>query len=149
MGILEDVPIKVVYYYVPIDLVLLDMAKDSYTQIILGRPFLATTGCKIDVKEGKLTFDVGEHHVEFGLFKDFESSPSTFSCCGCEVIESTESVGILEMSLKDPSSFDCTLSEGSGLDGVTVDSLQPSIVENKPYTIDEGYLSGSCRFVTL
>jgi len=56
---------------VSIDLVLLDMAEDSCTQIILGRQFLATIGCKIDFKERKLTFDVGEHHVEFGFFKDF------------------------------------------------------------------------------
>jgi len=57
-------------------------------------------GYKIDVKEGKLTFDVGEHHVEFGLFKDFESSSSTFSCCGCEVVDSDEPVNILKMSLQ-------------------------------------------------
>ena len=37
----------------PIDFVILDMAKDSCTQIILGRAFLAIMGCKIDVKEGK------------------------------------------------------------------------------------------------
>ena len=58
MSILEDVPIKVGDFYVPIDFVVLDMAEDYRTQIILGRPFLATVGCKIDVKEGKLTFDV-------------------------------------------------------------------------------------------
>jgi len=55
MGILEDVPIKVGDFYVSIDFVVLDIAEDSRTQIILGRPFLATAGCKIDVKEGKLT----------------------------------------------------------------------------------------------
>jgi len=54
MGILEDVIIKVGDFYVPIDLVVLDMVEDSRTQIILGRSFLATAGCKIDVKEGKL-----------------------------------------------------------------------------------------------
>jgi len=75
MGILEDVPIKVGSFFVPIDLMVFDMAEDSGIQIILGRLFLATTGCKIDVKEGKLIFDVGEHHVEFGLFKHCESSP--------------------------------------------------------------------------
>jgi len=47
---LEDVPIKVGDFYVSIDLVVLDMADDSCTQIILDRPFLATAGCKIDVK---------------------------------------------------------------------------------------------------
>jgi len=35
MGILEDVPIKVGSFFVPIDFVVLDMAEDSHTQIIL------------------------------------------------------------------------------------------------------------------
>ena len=55
MGILEDVPVKVGDFYVPIDFVVLDMAEDCRTQIILGRPFLATAGCKIDVQKGRLT----------------------------------------------------------------------------------------------
>ena len=84
LGILKDVPIKVGEFYMPIDFVIIDMAKDFQTQIILGRLFLTTAGCKIDVKEGRLTFDVGENHVEFGLFKDCESSPSTYSCYGCD-----------------------------------------------------------------
>ena len=86
MGILKDVPIKVGSFYVPIDFVVLDISEYPHTQIILGRPFLATAGCKIHVKEGKLTFDVGEHHPEFGLFKDFEFSPSTFSCMGVKLL---------------------------------------------------------------
>jgi len=79
-GVLQDAPFKVCDFYVPIDFVILDMDEDACTQIILGRPFLATTGCKIDVKEYRLTFDVGEHHAEFVLFKDFELSPSSLSC---------------------------------------------------------------------
>ena len=98
MGILEDVPIKVGDFYVPIDLVVLDMAKDSHTQIILGRAFLTTARCKIDAKEGKLTFYVGEQHVEFGLFKDFESSPSSLPCCECEVLDSNEPVSMHDMT---------------------------------------------------
>ena len=74
MGILEDIHIKVGDFYVHIDFVVLDMAEDCRTQIILGRPFLATAGCKIDVKEGRLTFDVQEvdpnFEFEFGSFDD-------------------------------------------------------------------------------
>ena len=99
MGVLKDVSIKVGDFYMPIDFVILDMAEDSYTQIILDRPFLATSGYKIDVKEGKLTFDVGEHHAEFGLFKDFKPSPSIHSCCGCEVLDSNGLVSILDITL--------------------------------------------------
>ena len=105
MGVLEDVPIKVGDFYVLINLMILDMAEDSRTQIISGRPFLATAGWKIDVKEG--TFDVGEHHAEFGLFKDFDASSSTLSCCGCDVVDSNEPVSMLDMTLNDPFSFDC------------------------------------------
>ena len=148
MGVLEDVPIKVGDFYVPIDIAVLDMTKDSCTQIILGRPFLATARCTIDVKEGKLTFDVGEHHVEFGLFKDCESS-STFPCCRCEVFDSNEPVSMIDITLNDPSSFDCTLSEGSVLDGVMMDSLPSCIIENRPYAADEGCLRNLYRFVTL
>jgi len=71
MGILEDVPIKVGSFHVPIDLVVLDIVEDSRTQIILGRPFLATAGCNIDVKEGKLTFEVREHYVDLIYLRTF------------------------------------------------------------------------------
>jgi len=149
MGILEDVPTTVGDFYVPIDFVVLDMAEESHTQIILGRPFLATAGCKIDVKDGKLTFDVGEHHAEFGLFKDFEFSPSTFTCYGCEIADSDKPMDELAMALNDPSSFDYPLFEGLGLDDVKVDSVPPSIVETTPYAVDEGYLSSCCSLVGL
>jgi len=149
MGILKDVPIKVGSFYVLIDFVALHMAEDPWTQIILGRTFLATARCKIDVKEGKLTFDVGEPHAEFGLFKGFEFSPSTFSCCGCEIVDSDEPMDELDITLNDPFGIDCTLFEGVGLDDVKVDSFPPNIVEIEPYAVDKGYLSTCCRFVTL
>jgi len=98
LGVLEDVSIKV--------------GEDSRTQIILGRPFLATTRCKIDVQEGKLTFDAGEHHAEFGLFKESEFSPSTFSYCGCKVLEPDEPVSMLDITQNDPFSLDYTLFKG-------------------------------------
>jgi len=69
VGILEDGPIKVGDLYVPVDFVILEIKKDTPTPIILGRPFLATAGCRINVKNSTLTFDVGDFHVEFNLLK--------------------------------------------------------------------------------
>ena len=140
LGILEDVPIKVGDFYAPIDFVVLDMAEDYRTQIILGRPFLATVGCKINVFEGKLTFDVGEHHVEFGLFNDVKPA-STFAYYGCDTIDLDELVDLPDLTLNDPSSFSYPLFEGLGLDNVKVDSCPPNIVETKPYAVNEGYLN--------
>ena len=80
VGVLEDVPIKVGDLYVPVDFVILEMEEDMRTPIILGRPFLATARCRIDVKNGKLSFAVGDEHVEFNLFKA-SKFPSIFDEC--------------------------------------------------------------------
>jgi len=60
--ILEDVPIKVGDLYLPIDFEILEMEENTQTSIILGRPFLATAGCYIDLKNSTLSFDVGNDH---------------------------------------------------------------------------------------
>jgi len=149
MVILEDVSIKVGDFFMPIDFAVFDMDEDCRTQIILGRPFLATIGCKIDVKEGRLTFDVGEHHVEFGLCDDLKPA-STFACYGCEtIIDLDKPKDLSDLNLNDPSSISCALFEGLGLDNVKEDPFPPNIVETWPYAVDEGYLSECCRFITF
>ena len=45
VGIIEDFPVKLGKFYVPIDFVVLDIPADSPVPIILGRPYLATSGC--------------------------------------------------------------------------------------------------------
>lgn len=87
MGILEDVPIKIGDFYVPVDFVILEMEEDTSTSIILSRQLLATAGCKIDVKDGKLSFDVGGNHVEFNFFKATNYPSNYDSCCRVDVLE--------------------------------------------------------------
>ncbi|XP_074298060.1 uncharacterized protein LOC141628871 [Silene latifolia] len=64
MGMIEDMPVKVGNFYIPVDFLVLDIPKDQETPIILGRPFLATKNVNINVK---LTFKVGGNVVEFSL----------------------------------------------------------------------------------
>jgi len=45
-----------------VDFMILEMKEDTCTPIILGRTFLATAGCHINVKNGKLSFDVRDDH---------------------------------------------------------------------------------------
>ena len=66
--------------YIPVGFVILEIEEDTQTPIILGRPFLATTECLIDVKNGTLSFDVGDDHVEFNLLKAVKY-PSIFDEC--------------------------------------------------------------------
>ncbi|KAJ9129832.1 hypothetical protein P3X46_035238 [Hevea brasiliensis] len=42
IGIVENVPLKVGKFFIPVDFVVLEMEEDIHIPIILGRPFLAT-----------------------------------------------------------------------------------------------------------
>ncbi|XP_041025441.1 uncharacterized protein LOC121265839 [Juglans microcarpa x Juglans regia] len=66
LGVLENVLIKINKFIIPVDFFVLEMEEDTEIPIILGRPFLATVGAVIDVKNGRL---VGEEEVEFNLFE--------------------------------------------------------------------------------
>ncbi|XP_021726672.1 uncharacterized protein LOC110693827 [Chenopodium quinoa] len=57
-GKVEDVPLMVGKFVIPVDFVVLDMDEDSTIPIILGRPFLATSGAMIDVKSAKITLKI-------------------------------------------------------------------------------------------
>ncbi|KAJ9162845.1 hypothetical protein P3X46_022587 [Hevea brasiliensis] len=52
IGILENIPIKVGKVFIPVDFIVLEMEEDVKIPIILGRPFMATAGAIIDVKNG-------------------------------------------------------------------------------------------------
>ena len=58
-----------------------------HTPIILGRPFLATTRCRINVENGKLSFDVGDEHVKFNLFKASKFPSISHECHIIDVID--------------------------------------------------------------
>ncbi|XP_057985298.1 uncharacterized protein LOC131170255 [Hevea brasiliensis] len=68
VGILENILIKVGKFFIPLDFVVQEIEEDIQIPIILGRPFLATAGAIIDVKNGLLTLKVGDEKVEFNLF---------------------------------------------------------------------------------
>ncbi|XP_021747615.1 DNA damage-inducible protein 1-like, partial [Chenopodium quinoa] len=63
LGILEDVPLRVGKFFIPCDFVVMEMEEDAHVPIILGRPFLATAGAIIDMKNGKITFEVGDEKM--------------------------------------------------------------------------------------
>ncbi|XP_074304183.1 uncharacterized protein LOC141638903 [Silene latifolia] len=69
MGILEDVPVRVEKSFIPVDFVVIDMTEDSRVSIILGRPFLHTTGAIIDIRHGSLTLTIGDDTITFNLDK--------------------------------------------------------------------------------
>ena len=86
-GILEDIPIKVGQTFIPVDFVVMEIEEDSQIPILLGRPFLATAGSIIDVKNGKLVFNVGDENDELEV-SNFMRSPSVKdSCCRIDIVD--------------------------------------------------------------
>ncbi|XP_074288258.1 uncharacterized protein LOC141613424 [Silene latifolia] len=73
-------------YLIPADFVVLDIPEDSHTPIILGRPFLATGGVLIDVRNGRLTFRIEGDKVEFNL-PNLVKGPKVDKACTIEVID--------------------------------------------------------------
>ncbi|XP_021736156.1 uncharacterized protein LOC110702708 [Chenopodium quinoa] len=72
-GRIEDVPLKIGEFTIPVDFIVLEIAKDDNIPIILGRPYLATLGALIDVKGGMITLCVGNDKASFKLKSMHES----------------------------------------------------------------------------
>nr|XP_021861073.1 uncharacterized protein LOC110800092 [Spinacia oleracea] len=67
IGKVEDVPLRVGGLVIPVDFVVLDIDEDVHVPIILGRPFLATAGAIIYVKQENITLKVGKDSLFFLL----------------------------------------------------------------------------------
>ncbi|XP_058785071.1 uncharacterized protein LOC131659980 [Vicia villosa] len=87
VGVLENVPVRIRQFYIPTDFIIMDIKEDDNTPIILGRPFLATAGAIIDIKKGKLTFEVGEEKVEFILTQFLQALAIEDTCYLVDVID--------------------------------------------------------------
>ncbi|XP_050876137.1 uncharacterized protein LOC127079812 [Lathyrus oleraceus] len=57
-GIVEDVLVKIDKFVFPVDFVILEMSEDEEIPLILGRPFLETGRCMIDIEEGTMTLKI-------------------------------------------------------------------------------------------
>ncbi|XP_021732411.1 uncharacterized protein LOC110699225 [Chenopodium quinoa] len=72
-GRVEDVPLKIGEFTIPIDFIVLEIAEDDHIPFILRRPFLTTSGTLIDVKGGRITLRVGKNEEGFELKPTHES----------------------------------------------------------------------------
>ena len=77
-GIVKGVLVKLDKLIFPVDFIVLDMEEDKDIPIILGRPFLATSGDIIDVKHGKLTLQVDDEKVTFSVYESMKYPQGAF-----------------------------------------------------------------------
>src|SRR5215469_3750514 len=92
LGMLENVVLNVGSYQVPVNF--LDLEEGSRRSMILGHPFLATAGAIIDVKDGVLTFRIGENRVEYRMNK---------TLCGPSEVHFVSRVDVIDKVVKEVS----------------------------------------------
>lgn len=56
--------VKINMFVFPIDFVILEMPEDKEIPLILGRPFLETERCMIDIEEGTMTLKVYDEEMK-------------------------------------------------------------------------------------
>ncbi|KAL0846987.1 hypothetical protein Bca101_020233 [Brassica carinata] len=108
IGILEDLPVMVGNCEIPTDFVVLEMDEEARDPLILGRPFLATAGALINVKEGKIDLHLGkEHTLHFDINEVMKRSTVQGQVFYIEEMEALadellEELALGELTIEDP-----------------------------------------------
>ncbi|XP_050896758.1 uncharacterized protein LOC127103550 [Lathyrus oleraceus] len=66
-GIVKDVLVKIDKFVFPVDFVILEMLEDEEIPLILGRPFLETGRCVINIEEGTMMLKVYDEEVRINV----------------------------------------------------------------------------------
>ncbi|XP_050897287.1 uncharacterized protein LOC127104123 [Lathyrus oleraceus] len=66
-GIVEDVLVKIDKFVFLVDFIILEIQEDEEIPIILGRPFLETGRCLINIEEGTMTLKVYDEELKIDV----------------------------------------------------------------------------------
>ena len=61
--------VKVHHFTFPVNFVIMDIEYDAKIPLILGRPFMMTANCMVDMRNGNLEMSVDDQKVTFNLFE--------------------------------------------------------------------------------
>ncbi|XP_074290773.1 uncharacterized protein LOC141617476 [Silene latifolia] len=150
LGILEDVLVKVGKFFILVDFIVLDIAEDTRTQIILGRLFLCTAGAIIDVKLGRLTLEVGDDVITFSLPETLSRLMIEDTCYSVDIVDESAYEFWSDSLVKDPQESLMFLDEcadfsddeddveellGIATDEIELSDIQLEQVENLAHTL--------------
>ncbi|XP_074302632.1 uncharacterized protein LOC141634306 [Silene latifolia] len=123
----------------------LDIAEDTRTQIILGRPFLCTAGAIIDVKLGRLTLEVGDDVITFSLPETLSRPMIEDTCYSVDIIDECAYEFWSDSLVKDPQESLMFLEECADFSddeddveqllGITTDEIELSEVQLEQFLV--------------
>ena len=69
-GVIVDVLVRVKHFTFPADFVVMDIEEDTKIALILGRPFMLTASCVVDMGKKKLEMGIADQKISFDLFDE-------------------------------------------------------------------------------
>jgi hypothetical protein len=99
VGIVEDIPVRIKNSFVSVDFVVLEMDVCHQILLILGRPFLSTTGATIDVAARIIKLDISRKEETSTL-----KPKGTEKCNQVMVMIKPERIIMLDISRKEETS---------------------------------------------
>ena len=69
-GVIENVLVRVKHFTFLVDFVLMDIEEDTKIPLILGRPFMLTASCVVDMGKKKLEMGIADQKISFDLFDE-------------------------------------------------------------------------------
>ncbi|XP_004293130.1 PREDICTED: uncharacterized protein LOC101305437 [Fragaria vesca subsp. vesca] len=136
-GIVEDVLVKVENFILPAVFVVLDMEDNEIRgkalPLIMGRPFMATAGTKIDVKEGLLTMTVHGNTMTWRIFDALKRPADPYDCFSGDVVQQLVKKSFIETCSKDPLEV-CIAQHGMEFENVEVLEAEEALNAASTYT---------------
>ncbi|XP_028201838.1 uncharacterized protein LOC114386025 [Glycine soja] len=86
-GVIEDVLVKVKHLIFPADFVVIDIEEDVDIPLILGRPFMSTARCVVDMGKKMLQMGIEDQKISFDLFHEDKEPPDRNVCFKVYVME--------------------------------------------------------------
>ncbi|KAH1188257.1 hypothetical protein GmHk_U059772 [Glycine max] len=86
-GVIEDVLVKVKHLIFPTDFIVIDIEEDVDIPLILGRPFMSTARCMVDMGKKMLQMGIEDQKINFDLFHEDKDPPSQNVCLKVHVME--------------------------------------------------------------
>ncbi|XP_028188911.1 uncharacterized protein LOC114375331 [Glycine soja] len=68
--VIEGVLVRVKHFTFPANFVVMDIEEDAYIPLILGRPFMSTTSCAVDMGKKKLEMGIQDQKINIDLFDE-------------------------------------------------------------------------------
>ena len=90
------------HFTFPADFFIMDIEKDAEIPLILGRPFMLTSKCMVDMGNGNLEMSVDDQKVTFNLFDVIKHPSDHKACFKMEKVEHEVAMVARAMVLQSP-----------------------------------------------